>query len=1516
MTILNRTCLVSLCLGVSVLAGMGAASAKQFRLKEDPLIKRSPEFKGGTLFAPSREKTRALREAKEFLKKERFIDGLRILQKLIDSESDAFYFDSEQKQNRFISLKAESMRQIEMLPKRGREIYELKYGAKAKQTLSDAIGKGDFAAVETITRRFFHTEAGYRATYLLAIYERDHGRPLKAALHFERLRQLKKMDDRQQFEPMLSLQAAVCWGQAGLPKTAGDVLMELKDFLKGAPVEVGGRRVAVFNKRDDALKWLATTIGNKQGFGGGSTRNWRMFRGSGDRIATSAPASPVWDANWTIDAVLDHDTERSATRRASDELHSFSERRREEGMLMQPAGHPLLVNGVAYFKTLQNLWAVNMQTGAVVWKSDVYDLAYRQVTGLASAPRIRRSTSLSSMTRLQTFLDQRVWRDMNAGTISSDGDLVFSINNLDFYDKAVRYSGTSSRYTYALSATNTLTAFSARTGRRVFQLGDEASKRQMLADHFFLGAPLPVGDRLYVLADYRGEIRLVALQLQKRRWYDGSLACTPQVIWTQALIAPEEGVNRFPLRRMAGLTPSFAGGVLLCPTTSGAVVAVDPTRRQLLWGYRYVVNTESNATSGSSFRSYGLPTNPYDAESRWLDTAVTVAEGRIFLTPRDSNELHCLDMDGNLIWKQPRGQRLYVAGVHKDQLILAGRTQIESIRIQDGTPAWKRPTPLPMPAGRGFQTGDIYHIPLETKEIASIDLKTGRVLANARLRSELMPGNLVSANGMLISQTTTGLIGFRNFNALQADIAARLKANRQDPTALEMRGEIRLRQGNEADGLADLRASGKGQSRAKALLASNLMDKLRLDFTGFRKHRAELEALLADEQRGRYHRLLADGLYEAGEYDDALQQYLKLAGPFAGNWKTERTGDVKLRSDRWLQSRVAALFRKAGAADRKKFAAQIEGQLQQAIRYGDPKGLRRFLFAFGHLPGTDGARRKLAEQLSPNENALEMELVLLRLRTSKNSADAAYATAQLARLLALHRRFDSAATFVKDLRTRFAKVDCGGKTGDGVVAELKNSWPQLFKQISWKPTRLVAHSKYSTSRRSLGYRYYATMVGDPGFFEGWSFSFMSSNRQLEARDGNGVVRWTLPFTYSSSYHYYTTKVRAYGHLLVITMADHMMVVNALSRQPAVIWQRSLSRNTSTQTRTRISLQQKRVNGRMVWTAADQSGVPLGMAGYVDDRAIVYQSGRSVIAADPLTGDVLWQLDSADRGSRLSADENHVVIVGPNTSTATIVRAIDGFELATKHVAAGSERHFSRGRFELRWQSSTKARILSWVDVLAGKVIWRKRYSESAIIAECDGAQVAVIEPVKGRLQMMSLEDGKSIIDSPIEADENIEYFFVRNTNDKCVVMTHSVTNRNEKISSVTSLNSYNPQLNGYVYGFDRKTGKRIWTTYVDNQAVELNQPGGLPVMIFAGRRMVAGEQRSVYKLAITILDIRNGRIILAQSRPESSSPYHVSVEPDTQQISVLFYHTSIRLLATKKPLGKPSNQVAVSKDGG
>ena len=89
--------------------------------------------------------------------------------------------------------------------------------APARQALDKAVETGDAGLLGDVSRRFFHTQAGYQATYLLGLYDFDHDRPLAGGLAFDRLRETAAAE---QFEPSLSLMSASCWLRSGMPDRA------------------------------------------------------------------------------------------------------------------------------------------------------------------------------------------------------------------------------------------------------------------------------------------------------------------------------------------------------------------------------------------------------------------------------------------------------------------------------------------------------------------------------------------------------------------------------------------------------------------------------------------------------------------------------------------------------------------------------------------------------------------------------------------------------------------------------------------------------------------------------------------------------------------------------------------------------------------------------------------------------------------------------------------------------------------------------------------------------------------------------------------------------------------------------------------------------------------------------------------------------------------------------------------------------------------------------------------------
>lgn len=1523
---------------------------------------------GGNLFVQKRERTRDLKTARELIENKNYTLAVKLLQvKLVNAEDDSFFFPDVEKKTKFLSHKAEAMRMLESLPPAGQRVYELQYGLKAKRDLTEAIAAGKFSEVERIARLYFHTQAGYEATYLLASHQLDSGKALSAALNFERLRRLARKEVRRDLEPMLSLKTAVAWGRAGIPKISIDTLVEFKRFTNGGSITLGNKKVTIFERDEDALQWLVTSLGRQRGFTELGKEQWTQFRGDPSRTAQSAPSSPVWDSQWSVDTIRETGfaprEDRKALEEVASDVKKLVQLRKQENKdaLMVPGFHPLIVGDMAVFRSLRNIWAVNTRTGELAWRTFIKNEVYQRLADLYGAKAAKngapngrlinqpnRNSKGRQLSEMQMFLDQWLWRDLNAGTLSSDGEFIYSVEGLDFYNPTKRYYNRTTRSYFAnLTKYNQLMAVHAKTGKLAWYIGGEADTNDPLAGYFFLGPPLALGGQLFCLADKNGEIQLVVIGLKREMKLKEAVGIKggkemvqvvePKVLWKQSLISPDEGITRYPLRRMAGLTPSYSGGVLVCPTTAGAVVAVDPARRLLLWGYRYQQNTETGTARNRGLSSRRYPTmNPYDSENRWLDAGVTMAEGRVILTPRDSNELHCVNLvDGNLIWKRRRGEMLYVAAVHDGNLVLGGQSQMQAFQLSSGLPAWKQSTPLPMPSGRGFQTKSSYHLPLTTAEIATIDLSTGRVLARTRTRSGMVPGNLVSANGLIVSQSIDRVMGFRPLSELKAEITARLKANPKDAEALALRGEMRLRAGQEEEGLQDLRASiaAKPTERAKSLVGSVLLEGLRLDFAKFRKHKDELDKLITEpEQQARYRRILAAGLHEVGEHKAAFREYVKLAGLNTDSWKDERvSGVLTVRGDRWLKSRLSKLFASATPADRKELMKEIEGQFAAVRKQAGTDALRRFVRAFSDLPIAESARRELAGRMAADES-LRLEMLLERLKTSSDPKIAGYATARLATLFLDQEKFEAAADQIELLEGKFAAVVCQHeKTGRQIATNLKAAKPQVVKaardRAPWPKRRFLASSSRSGSGSTTNYYSLDFDGGREPYYRGWSFAISSSNRQLIARDANGIQRWQIPTQKSgrrySYFSYYGNTVRTRGHLLVVTVGDRFLVIDGLAQPPKVLWERNLFEETLNQTVNRgVRVQRIQVGGRARMVVFDPNGDPLGQIGPVTNDMIVYQIGKTVYAADPVDGDVLWERSALERGSRIFGDDDYVFVVAPGSTTALVLRGSDGERLGERPVAQAKGAQTTRGRFELRWNASGQKQVLSWYDVWKEKSAWEKQFEGGSKLALVEGDEVAVVEPRKGRLHVLNLKTGKPSAEVTIERDTNLQYFVIRRSRERYIMLSYSpeAAPANRNVFNVQGINYTSPLVEGRVYGIDRRTGKKIWEAYAENQAIDENQPNGLPVVVLASKRyerpMVGGRIGAYrYMLSVTVLDARTGRQVLHVDAPERRIPTSLglTINQDEKTIGMKFYSTSIKLRLSDKPLGKPNTRTEVPK---
>ena len=366
-----------------------------------------------------------------------------------------------------------------------------------------------------------------------------------------------------------------------------------------------------------------------------------MARGNPSRNPESAGDVPLLTPRWRVSTTNQPVMERA--------LRGIRERFIEQGLARLPAMQPLAVGDLVLMRTANELFAVDFATGKRMWPVHSGDNAtLEQLLNSATTGDTQR-TDLQSNTALQ----ERFWEDCTFGTISSDGQNVYLLDGLgaggawDNVGPSVWGRGGRLRMPVPqdpltqMKNVNNLSAHELKTqGKLKWEVGGQSGEDEpQLAGAFFLGPPLPLDGKLYVLAEMsekneKGEIKLCVLD-----------AGTGHLDWSQQLAMVEQDIVHDPYCRLAGCTPSFADGVLVCPTAAGAIVGVDISNHTLLWGHKYdrepVIFAPVRGGGGFFIGPGGFAAGGGQAGAmdHWADSNVIIAEGA---RAGDAGRLHSI----------------------------------------------------------------------------------------------------------------------------------------------------------------------------------------------------------------------------------------------------------------------------------------------------------------------------------------------------------------------------------------------------------------------------------------------------------------------------------------------------------------------------------------------------------------------------------------------------------------------------------------------------------------------------------------------------------------------------------------------------------------------------------------------------------------------------------------------------------------------------------------------------------
>jgi outer membrane protein assembly factor BamB/tetratricopeptide (TPR) repeat protein len=1466
------------------------------------------------IFSTDRSTLQRLSNARELLGNERYGEATRLLGSILESAQD-FFFQPDKEQPLHRSLKTEAERLIGSLPRAGREAYELQFGAQAEQLLNQAVESFDRPALADVSRKFFHTPAGRTATFLLAFDHLDHGRPLAGALCLERLRNSgAKLDT---YEPALSLALIESWQRAGQPDKAGVVAEEVARQFGGDRIQWNGQSTTV---PAQAKELLALLVPNDHSPARPSQAlsQWLTVRGDATRNAISPGGLPLLNARWRIPNTTDPLVEKDV-----DQL-----RRQQHDLNRRylPSMHPLVVDQVVIMRTIENLLAVDLRTGKRLWEVPSDD-TYPSITGVTA---IR---GVITPGRNGMMLGQRLWADNTFGMLSSDGQYVFSVEDLNLSlgiggpRTIVLANGRQQPLAPGPKSFNRLAAHEIRTGKLKWELGGPEGDASLTeAGNFFLGAPLALAGRLYALAERSGEIRLISID-----------AKSGTVDWAQQLVVVEDSIIQNQRRRMAGVTPSYNDGVLVCPTGAGAVVAVDLTTRALLWGYRYADAAEDPEANQrvpmprvmiGGVRIHD-PNEPVQND-QWVDSTATIAGDKILLTPVESQQIHCVNLiTGELLWRTPREDGLYVGGVFGQTILVVGRQQVRGLNLADGSSLWDddaiKLAPDATTSGRGFRTEDRYCLPLSSAEVIVIDPAKGQIVGRTKSRRPVAPGNLICHAGGIISQSTDAVESFYQTEELQRLVDRRLKEQPADPVALSLSGELLLEQGRLDQAVASLRSSFKHRPdpRTRQLLAEALLLGLRDNFATYRNSADELQGLLdRPQQQAEFLRLMASGLIQEKETLAAFELLMRFVDPRLGEPELQRVDiTLEVRRDRWVRAQLAAMRESAPAEQRNRIDEVVGKHLETAVAAGQAEPLRQFLRYFGDHPLAIQARQQLIERLDPAGEPLELELELRHVERHGTPTQTRWAVARLADLMRLVGRPSDAAVYYRKLSGEWADEICrDGKTGRQIVAALAPDSP-VARRLTVSdpfPQGKIEKQRGPSSQATNHYVGLLKFGSSEPFLKDLSIELDQARpgQPIIARDGYGREAWRVPlFDVSQTVGFEVAPgfnhVASYGHLLMVSMGKKVFAIDSLGGPSAgaarLAWsQETLDSVPGMPANQVIQTQPVQLDwGPMRFSAADAYGRTISHVGPVTGQYVCYQRNRDLIAADPLSGQTLWRREGILAGSECFGDDEAVFLVSPNSREALVLRAVDGRQQGTRQLPPAEQRMLCYGRNVLVWAPSGDQVTIRLWDAFTGLDHWQRQVplGSKAEVIGCEW--VGIAEPA-GRFTLLDLNTGTPRIDSPIEPEESLSEIHLLESPDRFLLITNRPWEPNKQVYPRAIPGGYDNRLvNGHVYGFDRQSGEKVWTRAVERQAILLRQPTEIPVLTFACHiyeRPTPEKPQNSNHFSVLCLDKRNGRILHQEQSSIPLTSFDLTADPDRKTAELNLMRETIQIGFTDNPL--------------
>jgi outer membrane protein assembly factor BamB len=1408
--------------------------------------------------------------------------GVEWLQKLLDMPGDALIRTGP---DRWESLRVVAQGRLNAAPREVRADYERQYGGLAQQMLNEARRSGATERLVEVATRFLHTRPGAEAANILAAWHLDR-QEFTLALRW--LRDLEAAGADLTGDPRWRLKAAVVARQVD----PAAVPIFLDPLLRPVPrsFDVAGQRVSA---RDvwDHLPALVTESEPE-------LVEWRQLYGTAARVGVVPAGEPLLQPEWSL-PLTDHPGVRSRI----DELLRDLE---DESRTTIFAAAPIAVGDRVAFRDLRGVRVVSLSTGQDVWRT-VAGLSPEQV--LIGQPLAEAGNNAAWRFALQRGalddaffgeaaeyhpLANLLFRDATLGLLSSDGERLYALEDVAVLTRShagYQWDADESEDPFgAVWNSSRLTAYDLATGRVRWSVGGAASDdaaAPSLANAFFLGAPVAVDDELYVVAAQGEEIRLWALD-----------PVTGRALWSQLLAYSDTKIDVDIVRRWLSAPVAAGQGIVACPTTAGWLVAVDRTRRSLLWAYRYLPPVEDrHVDPGAQF----LPQRGLNEQ--WFAGCPIIAGQSVVFAPPDGDDLVCLNLsNGALRWKHPRGDGLYVGGVQDGRVLVVETRGVVAYALDTGETKWRCEWDAAQrPTGRGVIGGGRFVVPLSSRELVAIELENGKIAQRWPLPDESPAlGNLVKAGGRWLSLSPQGCRAFGERDQVVREIAARLNHDSQDAEALLRDAELRLLDRDFAGAEPRLRhltgpLSDAGEARRRDAWWRVLSQRVMQDVAGSANAITELATYArTPEDRLRLAGWRADQLAASGDAWSAFRELWKVAqtdGP--EDIARAEAPEVRVQRRAWLAGRLGDLWTRAAGDDRRRIDEFVRAAIDAAV---GPRAERiRLAELCDFHPAAARLWWRIADDSADLDDLARAESILARGSQHADAAVAAESSLRLAKLWLQFGLTEAARPMLRDLTGASGSV--GLASGDLVnteAARLLRELPVDAAAVAGPPS--LAGRSWQAQQSPTTHAPQTQSLSPPEAPPSWR-GFTMQIEPLEQRvtfQSRNSERWHWLAPLKMNPRSDDPQViphRFVDHRLWVLSRDVLHCFSPFERK--TVWTRALSDGRAAHD-DRFALPQ--TPGTLM--GPDDHGEPLtalqrqaeahGRLAVANRNYLCVVGRRELTVIDPLTGAERWRKSGVPPLATIFGGDGVVYIFNSQRepAQAEAYRAQDGRPLEIPKLAERLSRALCLRGDDLVLLE--QQRYLG-LELFAGKITlrrWNPLTSADAWKLELParsyvglaGENLAVIvgpPSEKGAqtprdVECVDLDSGarQRLAAAPLTTGGS--GFIPLFDEDQLYLIAYAFAGPGYHYGD--SLHSL--PVHGRIVAWDRRTGALLWQREVNDQHLVLDRFAQSPALVFVTRSWQQQGNSSFTTLSLLALDKRSGDVLYESTAPSAFGGFH------------------------------------------